>query len=145
MEQTRWYLIRPPSVACTWWNRMSRSSVAEYSFTPMLTRPNDTAPRQIDRMPPLPEHGSRSSPADRSNGQDPQDRGEQVPAAGRPAAGLPRTGDALAGEDGDGAPSRARTALPCEGPNGGPQSAPPETPSLASGLCGVSPPFWIAS
>jgi hypothetical protein len=30
------------------------SSVAEYSFTPMLTRPNDTAPRQIDRMPPLP-------------------------------------------------------------------------------------------
>jgi hypothetical protein len=36
---------------------MSLSSVAEYSFTPMLTRPNDTAPRQIDRMPPLPEPG----------------------------------------------------------------------------------------
>src|SRR3954453_13223966 len=55
IEQTRLYLTRPPSVAWTWWNRMSLSSVAEYSFTPMLTRPNDTAPRQIDRMPPLPE------------------------------------------------------------------------------------------
>src|SRR3954464_15737848 len=54
MEQTRWYLIRPPSSACTWWNLTSWSSVAEYSFTPMLTRPKDTAPRQIDRMPPLP-------------------------------------------------------------------------------------------
>jgi hypothetical protein len=32
--------------------------VAEYSFTPMLTRPKDTAPRQIDRMPPLPDHDS---------------------------------------------------------------------------------------
>src|SRR3954447_24569695 len=58
MEQTRWYLIRPPSVECTWWNRMSLSSVAEYSFTPMLTRPNDTAPRQIDRMLPLPTEPS---------------------------------------------------------------------------------------
>src|SRR3982751_1835572 len=55
IEQTRLYLTRPPSVAWTWWNRMSLSSVAEYSFTPILTRPNDTAPRQIDRMPPLPE------------------------------------------------------------------------------------------
>src|SRR3954451_21204599 len=51
IEQTRLYLTRPPSAACTWWKRMSLSSVAEYSFTPMLTRPNDTAPRQIDRMP----------------------------------------------------------------------------------------------
>src|SRR3954451_9766177 len=50
IEQTRLYLTRPPSVAWTWWNRMSLSSVAEYSFTPMLTRPNDTAPRQIERM-----------------------------------------------------------------------------------------------
>ena len=55
IEQTRLYLTRPPSVACTWWKRMSLSSVAEYSFTPMLTSPKDTAPRQIDRMPPLPE------------------------------------------------------------------------------------------
>ena len=31
--------------------------------------------------------------------QDPQDRGGRVPAAGRPAAGLPRTGDAPAGEE----------------------------------------------
>src|SRR5690348_8584523 len=54
IEQTRWYLIRPPSSACTWWNLTSWSSVAEYSFTPMLTRPKDTAPRQIDRMLPLP-------------------------------------------------------------------------------------------
>src|SRR4051794_14208457 len=64
MEQTRWYLIRPPSAACTWWNLTSWSSVAEYSFTPMLTRPNDTAPRQIDRMllplPDDPTTGSRS-------------------------------------------------------------------------------------
>src|SRR5687767_1826649 len=51
IEQTRLYLTRPPSVAWTWWKRMSLSSVAEYSFTPTLTRPNDTAPRQIDRMP----------------------------------------------------------------------------------------------
>src|SRR3954451_24475114 len=118
IEQTRLYLTRPPSGAWTWWNRMSLSSVAEYSFTPMLTRPKDTAPRQIDRMPPLPSHGSRPSPR-LMTGQDQQDRGGQVPAAGRPAAGLPRTGDALVGEDGDTpldvAPSRARTALPGSG------------------------------
>jgi hypothetical protein len=40
------------------------SSVAEYSFTPMLTRPNDTAPRQIDRMPPLPERAPDPEPHD---------------------------------------------------------------------------------
>src|SRR4051812_41180908 len=60
IEQTRLYLIRPPSAMCTWWNRMSLSSVAEYSFTPMLTRPKDTAPRQIDRMPPLPHQRLRA-------------------------------------------------------------------------------------
>jgi hypothetical protein len=42
---------------------MSLSSVAEYSFTPMLTRPKDTAPRQIDRMPPLPEPRLPTEPA----------------------------------------------------------------------------------
>src|SRR3954463_15391035 len=63
IEQNRLYLPRPPSVACTWWKRMSLSSVAEYSFTPMLTRPNDTAPRQIDRMPPLPGGGPDPWPA----------------------------------------------------------------------------------
>src|SRR3954463_6454864 len=73
IEQTRYYLTRPPSVAWTWWNLMSLSSVAEYSFTPMLTRPNDTAPRQIDRMPPLPERAPTppQSPGDRPRpGQD---------------------------------------------------------------------------
>src|SRR3954467_5925682 len=63
IEQTRLYLTRPPSAAWTWLNRMSLSSVAEYSFTPMLTRPNDTAPRQIDRMPPLPDEDLTPWPA----------------------------------------------------------------------------------
>src|SRR3954469_15869426 len=71
IEQTRLYLTRPPSVAWTWWNRMSLSSVAEYSFTPMLTSPNDTAPRQIDRMPPLPERAPDPEPlTDPRPGQD---------------------------------------------------------------------------
>ena len=48
--QTRWYLIRPPSLAWTWRNEMSLLSVAEYSFTGTLTRPNETAPFQIARM-----------------------------------------------------------------------------------------------
>src|SRR4051812_23521974 len=64
MEQTRLYLTRPPSVAWTWWNRMSLSSVAEYSFTPMLTRPNHTAPPQIDPMPPLPVRAPDPEPHD---------------------------------------------------------------------------------
>src|SRR6476659_1639078 len=80
MEQTRLYLTRPPSVACTWWNRMSLSSVAEYSFTPMLTRPNETAPRQIDRM-------SLSSTA---TGSRSQDRCGHPFWAGRRPCGLPR-------------------------------------------------------
>src|SRR4051794_39707797 len=50
IEQNRLYLIRPPSAACTWLKRMSLSSVAEYSFTLMLTNPKETAPFQIDRM-----------------------------------------------------------------------------------------------
>src|ERR1700750_2254534 len=50
MLQTRWYLIRPPSLACTCRNEMSWLSVAAYSFTGTLTRPNDTAPFQMARM-----------------------------------------------------------------------------------------------
>ena len=50
IEQTRWYLIRPPSLACTWRNETSCDSVAAYSFTGTLTSPNDTAPFQIARM-----------------------------------------------------------------------------------------------
>src|SRR5215213_2220734 len=51
-EQTRWYLIRPPSLACTWRKEMSWLSVAEYSLTGTLTRPNETAPFQIARIGP---------------------------------------------------------------------------------------------
>ena len=50
MLQTRWYLIRPPSLAWTCRNEMSLLSVAEYSFTGTLTRPKETAPFQIARM-----------------------------------------------------------------------------------------------
>ena len=50
-EQVRLYLMRPPSAACTWWNRMSWLDVAEYSLTGTLTSPNDTAPLHIARMP----------------------------------------------------------------------------------------------
>ncbi len=50
IEQTRWYLIRPPSLAWTWRNETSWDSVAAYSFTGTLTSPNDTAPFQIARM-----------------------------------------------------------------------------------------------
>src|SRR5688572_21801490 len=42
--------MRPPSVRCTLWNRMSFSSVAEYSFTAIDTSPKDTAPFQIARI-----------------------------------------------------------------------------------------------
>src|SRR3978361_2295809 len=64
IEQTRLYFTRPPSVACTWWKRMSLSSVAEYSFTPMLTSPKETAPRQIDRIVALvPSTGPGLRPA----------------------------------------------------------------------------------
>src|SRR5262245_31182337 len=55
MEQTRWYLIRPPSLACTCRNDTSWDSVAEYSFTGTLTSPNDTAPFHIARIPYLRE------------------------------------------------------------------------------------------
>src|SRR6187200_1363526 len=50
MAQTRWYLIRPPSLACTWRNETSWLSVAEYSLTGTDTSPKDTAPFQIARI-----------------------------------------------------------------------------------------------
>src|SRR6478609_1916017 len=50
IEHTRWYLIRPPSLACTCRNDTSCDSVAEYSLTGTLTSPNDTAPFQIARI-----------------------------------------------------------------------------------------------
>ena len=50
IEQVRLYLMRPPSVEWTWWNRMSWFVVAEYSLIGTLTRPNDTAPLHIARM-----------------------------------------------------------------------------------------------
>src|SRR3954452_16098821 len=50
MLQTRWYLNRPPSLACTCRKEMSWLSVAAYSFTGTLTSPKDTAPFQIARM-----------------------------------------------------------------------------------------------
>ena len=49
-EQVRLYLIRPPSAACTWWNRMSWLVVAAYALTGTLTSPNDTAPLHIARI-----------------------------------------------------------------------------------------------
>src|SRR5690349_16694802 len=42
--------MREPSERRTWWKLTSFSSVAEYSFTPMLTSPNDTVPFQIERI-----------------------------------------------------------------------------------------------
>src|SRR5688500_7853589 len=53
-EQVRLYLMRPPSVRCTWWNRMSFSSVAEYNLTEIDTSPKETAPFQIARTPSSP-------------------------------------------------------------------------------------------
>ena len=49
-EQVRLYLIRPPSAAWTWWNRMSWFVVAAYALTGTLTSPNDTAPLHIARI-----------------------------------------------------------------------------------------------
>src|SRR6188472_2651391 len=41
--------MRPPSSGCTWRKLMSFSSVAEKSFTGIVTRPKEMAPFQIDR------------------------------------------------------------------------------------------------
>src|SRR6478735_9247820 len=57
MAQTRWYLIRPPSLACTWRNETSWLSVAEYSLNGTDTSPKDTAPFQIARIV-VPPRGS---------------------------------------------------------------------------------------
>src|SRR3954449_571571 len=77
IEQTRWYLIRPPSLACTCRNDTSCDSVAAYSFTGTLTSPNETAPFQIARMPtlllcPAPQPGCDQ--CDRCDGQNPSVR-----------------------------------------------------------------------
>src|SRR3954469_5342232 len=42
--------MRDPSLRRTWWKLTSRSSVAVYSFTPMLTRPKEMLPFQIERI-----------------------------------------------------------------------------------------------
>src|SRR6516165_12240760 len=49
-EQIRRNRIRPPSVRCTWRNVTSRCSVAEYSRTGIMTRPNEISPLHIARM-----------------------------------------------------------------------------------------------
>ena len=49
-EQVRLYLIRPPSAACTWWNRMSWFVGRGVHLTGTLTSPNDTAPLHIARI-----------------------------------------------------------------------------------------------
>src|SRR4051794_12798190 len=103
-EQTRLYLTRPPSVTCTWWNRMSWSSVAEYSFTAMLTRPKETAPRQIDRTLYLQARCPATHVSTRS-----QDRRSGGVAAGRDqhsAWSCTRRGDRRARGD---RPARARS------------------------------------
>src|SRR3954463_111812 len=48
--QTRLNLMRPPSSRWTWWNETSPCSVAEYSFTGIVTSPNEIAPFQMLRM-----------------------------------------------------------------------------------------------
>src|SRR4051812_18478047 len=115
IEQTRLYLTRPPSVAWTWWNRMSLSSVAEYSFTPMLTRPNDTAPRQIERM---------SAPH----------------PFGRPGAGPPRN-DPEPGQDHRIGAGGDRWQVDGPGSSPGRATNSQSTPSV----CGARLPFWMAS
>src|SRR4029079_18618117 len=68
IAQTRWYLIRPPSLAWTWRNDTSCDSVAAYSFTGTLTSPNDTAPFQIARISYL-RVAPTLDPVSRSGGQ----------------------------------------------------------------------------
>src|SRR5690349_2906567 len=49
-SHTRLYLMRPLSLACTWWNLMSWSSVALYTLTGTFTSPKEIEPFQIERM-----------------------------------------------------------------------------------------------
>src|SRR5919107_126117 len=69
MLQTRWYLIRPPSFACTCRKEMSWLSVAAYSFTGTLTRPKDTAPFQMARMGSSDREYGVRSPSWRTDGR----------------------------------------------------------------------------
>src|SRR5690606_16915017 len=73
--------IRPPSVRCTWWNAMSRCWVAEYSFTGIVTSPNEIAPFQMlrIRLPPALSRsprwaGTRESRGDAGRGGDMRER-----------------------------------------------------------------------
>src|SRR4029453_9710155 len=74
-SQNRLYLMRPPSSGCTWRKLMSFSSVAEKSFTGIVTRPKEIAPFHIERgMPPsLPDASDKFCGAARAL---------QTPAAG---------------------------------------------------------------
>lgn len=49
-SHTRWYRMRPLSLACTWWNLMSWSWVALYTLTGTFTSPNAMEPFQMERM-----------------------------------------------------------------------------------------------
>src|SRR5690242_7486978 len=49
-SHTRLYRMRPLSLACTWWNLMSWSSVALYTLTGTFTSPKEIEPFQIERM-----------------------------------------------------------------------------------------------
>ena len=70
MSQARLYRIRPPSSACTWWNRMSFSSVAAYTLTGTFTSPNATEPFQMARtdLTPLPTCRTAARPPGRGSG-----------------------------------------------------------------------------
>src|SRR5436190_9065546 len=43
-EHTRWYLMRPPSLSCSWLKRRVFSSVAGKTLIGIETRPNEMAP-----------------------------------------------------------------------------------------------------
>src|SRR3984957_7033185 len=45
--------MRPLSLACTWWNLISWSSVALYTLTGTLTSPKEIEPFQIERIVPV--------------------------------------------------------------------------------------------
>src|SRR5919201_360031 len=49
MLQTRFWWMRPPSLSCSMWKRISFGEVAEKSFTGTLTNPKLIEPLQIGR------------------------------------------------------------------------------------------------
>src|SRR5947199_642879 len=59
---TRWYLMRPPSLSCSWLKRRVFSSVAGKTLIGIETRPNEMAPLHIvlGICPPSGEVGSRA-------------------------------------------------------------------------------------